>query len=193
MASTPAPWKSQLTPASFRGAVFHIEMREKASGRRDFVHEFPNRDLPYSEDLGRRARRFTIQGYIIGPSYMTDRDTLVAALEAGGPGTLQLPVDVTYGPQQVVVDHYAVVERRIKGGYCEFEMTFTEAGAVVTVANNTQSAVTSATDAAQTQTAASLDDGLANGAGPGQTVLPWPVQGTAASPVTTIPIAGAGT
>ena len=125
MATAPAPiapWRNQLTPASFRGAVFHIEMREKASGRRDFVHEFPNRDLPSPRIWGAVRGASRSRATCFKFRYMTDRDTLVAALEAGGPGTLRLPVECTYGPQQVIVDHYAVVERRTKGGYCELEI-----------------------------------------------------------------------
>jgi hypothetical protein len=29
------------------------------------VHEYPNRDIPYAEDLGRRARRFSIGAFLI--------------------------------------------------------------------------------------------------------------------------------
>jgi prophage DNA circulation protein len=159
------PWKLQLYPATFRGAVFHVEVREKASGRRDFVHEFPNRDQPYSEDLGRRARRFTVAGYVIGPNYITDRDALITALEADGPGALVLP---TQGSQQVQVDHYSVIERREKGGMAEIEMTFTEAGAVIsTAASDTAGNVTSTAQATLASVTGLLDSGLIAAGAPG--------------------------
>jgi prophage DNA circulation protein len=152
-------WKLNLTPASFRGAQFHVEQGERSGGRRDLVHEFPKRDIPYSEDLGRRALRFTVRGYIVGPTYTFDRDALISALEQEGPGTLILP---TSAAQQVEVDHYAVIERRERGGMCEFEMTFTEAGQAISISfgTNTASNVGSAADSAAAQFQTSLDMGL---------------------------------
>lgn len=153
------PWRAQLYPATFRGAMFHVEVREKAGGRRDVVHEFPKRDVPYSEDLGRRARRFTVSGYVIGPDYITDRDALESALDAEGPGALVLP---TRGSQQVEVDHVNVIERRERGGIAEFEMTFTEAGRAISSSfgSDTAGKVSDAGAAASTATAAGLNASL---------------------------------
>jgi prophage DNA circulation protein len=155
----PAPWRSQLYPATFRGAEFHVEVREKESGRRDVLHEFPHRDQPYSEDLGRRARRFSVNGYVIGPNYITLRDALIAALEVEGPASLVLP---TQGQQQVQVDHYTVTERRERGGVAEFQMTFTEAGGPVSYSTNTATvaAVSDAATAASQAVQQALNLGL---------------------------------
>lgn len=161
MATVPAPWRQKLYPATFRGVEFHVETRERSSGRRDYVHEFPKRDIPYSEDLGRRAKRFSVNGYIIGPDYTTGRDALISALEQEGPGTLILP---TCSAEQVEVDHYNVIERRTQGGMCEIEMTFTEAGQVIstTFGMDTQSNVNSAASDAQTTVTNKLDSDLIN-------------------------------
>ncbi len=126
----PAPWRTGVPP-SFRGAEFHIDVGSKAGGRRNVTHEFPERDTPFTEDLGRRARRWQITGYVIcspkTPDYFPARDALVAACEAYGPGTLVHP---TLGTTQVNCDSYAVSESRERGGIATFQMVFVEAGAL---------------------------------------------------------------
>src|SRR5580765_1191304 len=66
------PWRADLQRARFRKAFFHVEGTGIDSGRRMVVHEFPKKDLPYAEDMGRRAYEFTVRGYCI--SYVRDVD-----------------------------------------------------------------------------------------------------------------------
>jgi hypothetical protein len=131
-----ALWRDQWVPARFRQALFHVESGSKDSGRRLVVHEFPKRELPYSEDMGRRAVEWTVRGYCIVypkntaiPLYQRDyripRDILIEALEEFGFGELQLP---TLPPMQVAVQRYRVTEENRFGGYCVFDMTFVEQG-----------------------------------------------------------------
>jgi prophage DNA circulation protein len=157
-------WRQTLQPASFNGVPFHVETQSKTSGRRIVPYEFPKQDVPQTEDMGRRIRRFVITAYIIyspvlTPDYEANRDALIAELEAEGPGSLILPtglqnmVGATSG--MVVVDHYSVTEHRLQGGYVTFEIAFIEAGSAVgtaaTPAVNTQGAVTNNAAAATTQ------------------------------------------
>jgi DNA circularisation protein N-terminus len=58
-------WRARLREASFKGAAFHVEQQGRVSGRRTVVHEYPKRDDPYAEDLGRHAVRYQITGYVI--------------------------------------------------------------------------------------------------------------------------------
>jgi prophage DNA circulation protein len=125
---TISPWRERLQPASLNGVEFHVDVQARASGRRIALHEFPKKDLPYPEDMARKARRFAITGYVIGPDYTADRDDLVQVLEAEGPCQLQLPTELNQDVMQVVVDQFSVTERRERGGYAEFEMSFIEAG-----------------------------------------------------------------
>jgi prophage DNA circulation protein len=74
-------WKENMRPASFRGAGFFIEATDGDVGRRLAIHEYPLQDLPYGEDLGRKARVFKLTGQVIGPDYMAKRDALLAACE----------------------------------------------------------------------------------------------------------------
>src|SRR6516162_1521581 len=99
---TKLAFREKWLPASFRGAMFHVEAGSKESGRRIVTHEFPKRELPYSEDMGRKAFQFSVRGYILTfpidttiDLYKTDytiaRDALIYQLETEGTGVLQLP------------------------------------------------------------------------------------------------------
>jgi len=135
------PWRDQLAPASFKGAMFHVEAGSRESGRRIVVHEFPKRERPYAEDMGRKAIEFSVRGYCISYPYnsgvrlyMRDyrlaRDDLIAALETEGAGMLQLPYHVTKSapPLMVVCPRYRMTEEEKLGGYCVFDMQFVEFG-----------------------------------------------------------------
>jgi len=128
-------WRDELMPASFKGARFHCEVNGIESGRRIVQHEFPKKDLPYAEDMGRAAAMFTVRGYCIAfPSdeddfyqrdYRQARNRLAQKLNEVGAGMLQLP---TYQPLMAVCMRYRLSEEERFGGYCVFDMTFTEQG-----------------------------------------------------------------
>jgi prophage DNA circulation protein len=152
------PWKWQLQPASFRGAGFKVDTNVRASGRRSVLHEFPHRDIPYTEDLGRKAIGFSITGYVIGPFYKDDRDELIYALEQEGPGQLILP---TLGQLIVQPREYSVRENKRAGGVAEFEMNFIEAGnAGFDTIGDTASQVLSSATNLKTDTVASSNNDL---------------------------------
>src|SRR4051812_2658899 len=89
--ANPPQWLQNFRPASFRGVVFQIDAADGEFGRRKVTHEYPQRDVPYTEDLGRRGRRFTITGYLVGGDYQTTRDELIEASEEEGAGELIHP------------------------------------------------------------------------------------------------------
>ncbi|WP_171555545.1 DNA circularization N-terminal domain-containing protein, partial [Shigella sonnei] len=78
-ASSGINWRDNLYDASFRGVPFSVESDEGSFGRRVQVHEYPNRDKPYTEDLGRATRRLTINAYLVGDDYAEQRDRLITA------------------------------------------------------------------------------------------------------------------
>jgi prophage DNA circulation protein len=139
-------WRLRLQPASYNGVQFHVDGSTRASGRRIALHEFPKRDTPYAEDMGRKAKRFSVVAYVIGPNYEDQRDALIAQLEAEGAGLLVLPTSTDQ--KKVVIDNYSVTERREQGGYATIEMTFIEAGQdpYDQVQADTQSQVTNSAD-----------------------------------------------
>jgi hypothetical protein len=120
----PADWRGRLVqPASFRGVPFYVEEHSHESGRRWQHFEYPGRDLPYSEDLGRTQRRFALRAYVIGSDYMGTRDRLLAALETAGVGRLVHPY---LGELNVCLDAYRTREADEEGGICRFDLSFAE-------------------------------------------------------------------
>jgi prophage DNA circulation protein len=140
------PWRIVLmsAPASFAGVMFHVETGSRNSGRRVVTHEYPKRDKPYSEDMGRHALRFQFSGYIIYKpfggdqlqgnisglryDYVRRRLELQQALEKPDADYLVHPVFCPGQPLLVVCERYSMIENRERGGYTEFQMSFVEAG-----------------------------------------------------------------
>jgi prophage DNA circulation protein len=124
------PWRDDLVPAAFDGNEFYVETGSRTGGRRIVVHSFPKKDIPYAEDMGKRAIEFPVRAYCIQSAlqrdYRPQRDALQARLDKGGPGDLQLP---TMRPMQVVCQRYLLREQEELGGYCTFDIVFVEAGA----------------------------------------------------------------
>jgi prophage DNA circulation protein len=124
----PAPWRLQFSgmPASYCGVQYHVEQQARSGGRRVVLHEYPKRDTPYAEDMGRSAVRYQITGYLIGPSYNIPKRELMNALDSGQGGELVDPYLAE--PKLCICERYNVTETRERGGYCTFEMTFVELG-----------------------------------------------------------------
>lgn len=116
---------AHFQPGSFRGASFRTEFHERTGGRRVAVHEFPARDEPVVEDLGRRARQFSIDCHVMGDSYGAERDALIEALEGAGPGLLVHP---WFGSMMVSVLDYSASETTEEGRIGRFRIMFIEAG-----------------------------------------------------------------
>lgn len=118
-------WRDRFLPASFRGIGFSIETADTSGGRRSVTHEYPNRDRPFVEDLGRRAREFQVEGFIVGEDYDRQRDALVEACEEEGPGTLVHPYR---GTLQVVCTGITTREQVSEQRVVRVSMQFIEAG-----------------------------------------------------------------
>lgn len=127
-------WRGHIYPASFRGIPFAIVSGEGVYGRRQAVHEYPYRNTAWVEDLGRGTRKFTLRGFIVqgslvydAPDVMTQRDSLVAACEMDGPGTLVHP---TLGELTVSIPDggLRLMEGVESGRSFEFTLTVIESG-----------------------------------------------------------------
>jgi len=123
------PWRDDLLPASFDGNEFFVDVGSREGGNRLVLHQFPKKDSPYTENMGRRATEFRVRGYCIQsarrPDYRPPRDALQQRLDQGGAGQLQLP---TMKPMAVICQNYRLTEEERLGGYCVFDMHFIEAG-----------------------------------------------------------------
>jgi len=117
--------------AKFREAPFFVSDVDTGIGRRNVLHQYPNRDNAYLEDLGMDADEFVINGYVIqryetDRDYFAERDNLIKALKSSGTGTLIHPF---LGELKVgVLGKVRVVEDFSKGGMARFTMTFVKSG-----------------------------------------------------------------
>ncbi len=80
-----------LYEASFRGVPFHVTKIDLKVGRRTVTHEYPQRDKPYVEDIGRATRKLTFTAFVVGDDYIEQVEKLIKAVETEGPGTLVHP------------------------------------------------------------------------------------------------------
>jgi prophage DNA circulation protein len=132
-----------------------IDRHSLSGGRRIALHEYPLRSTPFAEDLGRAAREFSVELFVLGQNYMPDRDRLIAALEEPGPGQLAHPY---LGRMRAVVKDFRLTESTARGGIARFSVTFVEAGEQREPQGELQTpaAVADAADAAQEEAAASF-------------------------------------
>lgn len=115
----------KLLPATFRGVPFEVTSGSLKGGRRTVVHEYPQRDNPYVEDLGRATRQVTIEAFVVGDDYIDRGTALLAEIEKPGSGTLIHP---WLGEMTVTVT--SVSELKFDTGLGAAYLTFvaTEAG-----------------------------------------------------------------
>lgn len=118
-------WPDDLRPASFRGIPFFIDDHDFSTGRHVVTHEYPERDLPYSEDLGRKAETFLVNGHVLGSDYFLIRDSLRAAAAIPGPGELIHPY---LGTLQVNCTSFNIKEDTKEGRIAKISFSFVETG-----------------------------------------------------------------
>jgi prophage DNA circulation protein len=113
-------------PVIWRGIAFRFGNYALRGGRRVAIHEFPTRDDPFTEDLGRRIRQYRLRGHVIGPMWEASRDALISACEDSCTvGTLVHPY---LGPLRVRCIDFEVSEDKDAGQIANFELTIVEAG-----------------------------------------------------------------
>lgn len=145
-------WRDRLDPelrGSFRGVDFHVASADTQGGRRWLVHEYPRRDRPYSEDMGRRAKEWRLELFVAGDDYDQQRDALIEALDAPGAATLVHPYLGTFS---AVATDVRWRESTRDGGVCTFQVTFAESGeeAYPVTTLDTRRELSLAADAAET-------------------------------------------
>lgn len=135
-------------PAQLGNARFLVLSGSAEFGRKTAVHEYPLRDKPFVEDLGRDTRQFSIEAYVIGADYMAARDALIAEIERAGPHRLVHPY---FGEMRVDIIGKAHIEESTReGGMARISIPCIEAGELVfpSAAIATQDVVASQADAA---------------------------------------------
>lgn len=154
-------WLDRYRRASFRGVPFRVERHAAAGGRRLVAHEYPGRDRPATEDLGRARRTWSLEAYVVGEDYDQDRARLIAALEQQGPGELVHPY---LGTLEVAVESWQLTESRDEQRLARLTLTLVEPGEVLEPVGG-RSAQAAATGAAGDLV------GAAKGAYPGKLAL----------------------
>ncbi|MBX8591646.1 DNA circularization N-terminal domain-containing protein [Pseudomonas cichorii] len=114
-------WRDRLMPASFRGIGFFVDTDSVPVGRKGQLHEFPQRDEPYFESLGKESQIYTMEALLVGEDCFERRDRLLEALEASGAGELVHP---WLGRMQVQVGGCILKHNRTEGGVVRLSLKF---------------------------------------------------------------------
>ncbi|MFJ3112307.1 DNA circularization protein [Pseudomonas putida] len=114
-------WRDLRREASFRGVPFWVDSDSVPIGRRTQLHEYPKRDEPMVEDMGRQTREYKFEGFVVGSDFIAQRDRLEAALDIPGPGELVHP---WYGRLTVTAGKCEVSHVRSELGMARFNLTF---------------------------------------------------------------------
>lgn len=113
---------SDLFSASYQSVSFLSPSTTTTGGRKDILHEFPNRDTQNIEDLGLRPRSFNITAVITGDFYTVQRDRLLSKLEGGEEGVLVHPFFGTIN--NVVCRSYSLSQSELDLGVATFNIEF---------------------------------------------------------------------
>lgn len=142
-----------LRQGSFRGVPFNYQDAGGEHGRRGQLHEYPKRDVPEWEDLGRKGRQFALDVFVSGDDWSTQRNALIAACEKKSLGKLVHPL---LGDLTVACTDCRWQETVTALGRADFNLTFLE-GAPHDFTSTDQTEDTGATvdDAANSTAAAS--------------------------------------
>ncbi|MBR0647800.1 DNA circularization N-terminal domain-containing protein, partial [Plastoroseomonas hellenica] len=114
-----------LRPASLRGQGFWIDSSEDQPGRRWAIHEFPGRDQPWHEDLGKRSHDFMIEGLLIGDDVVQQAQAFREAVELAEPARLVHP---WYGELDVTVITCKIRFEQGRGRVAKLTLTLAKAG-----------------------------------------------------------------
>jgi len=150
-------WKDNLRPGSFRGVEFFTDTSTLTLGRRAIQHEYPNRETPFTEDLGRIPENFELEGHVLGDDYFQAKQDLRRVFTISGPGELIHPY---WGAVRVQVGTVTISESNVEGAIAKFSAKFFEAGDnLFPKGTNDKGAVLQeAIDASTSATVADLED-----------------------------------
>lgn len=147
---------AELRAASFKGVSFSIEETDGEVGRRTVLNEFPYRDIPDGDDMGRAARTFNITALFVGENATEAAQRLIDVLEETGRGTLVHPWHGTHLVQQA--GKARIRWPRFVGGRISIQLALVEAGdAADAVRTDIDAQLASACDDAQAAADAVLE------------------------------------
>lgn len=129
--------------ASFRGVGFLVASESVSRGKKIVMHEYPNSNLRYVEELGKFPPVFSVEGLVHGADAINQRIRLENVLELPGIGLLVHPV---YGELKVKSLEYSVNSSQTNIGVFNFSMQFAQSRENITPLPDdpTETAVSSA-------------------------------------------------
>jgi prophage DNA circulation protein len=112
----------QLLEASFKGVTFRVrEESLPTSGRRTVLHDYPNSDQRFVEDLGAIPAQFSISAFVHGADWLDKAKALERVLSEPGAGRLSLP---SFGVHTVWALPYKKRTSHEALGIVEFDLEF---------------------------------------------------------------------
>ncbi len=118
-------WKQGLRRGMLGGVPIHTRDRSYQTGRAIHVHEYPKRDTPFPEDMGKDTIKIALDAYVIGDDYMAQRNRLIAVCERNGPMSY---TDHWGRSLRVVVESCDLKETSEEGRLARFSIKLIEAG-----------------------------------------------------------------
>jgi prophage DNA circulation protein len=116
-------FRKEIVPATFKLQEFKCVSSSTVVGRRTVVHDRPQQDVPFVEDMGGAARQITMTGFVIGDNWQQDRNELLKACQKGA-GYLVHP---ELGKIMVICQSCNVTENQIDSFMrADFDFTFVE-------------------------------------------------------------------
>ena len=112
-----------LLDASFKGVPFFVASEQLPRfGRRLAVHEYPNTNQQYGEDVGGFATDFKVSAFVVGIDAKEQFDAIRNACNEVGEGLLILPF---FGQRKMLAGECTVtVEPYVNAEFIQFEMSF---------------------------------------------------------------------
>lgn len=153
-------WIEELETASYRGVEFQTKRIGETGGKKGTVNDPPGQDGGTAQDLGNKARSFSIAAFVAGDDYKTERDNLIAALEVSGPGEY---VDPTKGNINAFPTAWSLTEDiNEDGGFARFSITFFEVQVsdLLQVSTDSTASINSSIDAGADTVANNLQSGI---------------------------------
>lgn len=121
-------YTQRMAQASWRGVVFSVRSEDlPTGGRKTALHDFPNSNERFIEDLGEIPQRFTITAFVHGLDWLERAQSLENALREAGPGRLVMP---TFGAWTVWALPYSKSASQTSIGEIEFNLEFATSRAV---------------------------------------------------------------
>lgn len=118
-------WHEEYQQASYKNVPFKVKRIGSGYGRYYKDHAYPQTDDVSADDITRKPRKFSIEGYVIGADYNSQLRPLIRAIEQGGYGELVHPYR---GVEYVLATDLEITEVDDEGGIARFNLDFIEAG-----------------------------------------------------------------